>query len=179
MAPFSTVTASQDLLQKTLADKSIPIPDDIRGLGNRVKFEGKGEIVVPVPFHETESIAALKAVESLLAIAIAQKRFGAEAESVTSTIDCDHATLGLFLCYISSVNGYKKWDKESEQYLQDSDIHRAQSNLYRSLVSNIYKTKDGYYHLHGSLDSTPTLELLGLPGFQDQLDNYDEIVNTI
>jgi hypothetical protein len=85
-------------------------------------------------------------------------------------------------------------------------LFEAQSNIYRRLSSNvsqdkpiqngdvgqrliiqwliwlqIYKTKEPnvYYHTHGSLESTPTLQLLGLPGYNPKLTRYDEIVNHI
>jgi hypothetical protein len=53
---------------------------------------------------------------------------------------------------------------------------------YQRLIwFQIYKTKEpnGYYHTHGSLEPTPTLQLVGLPGYNSKLTRYDEIVNHI
>lgn len=45
----------------------------------------------------------------------------------------------------------------------------------------MYKTKDPnvYYHTHGSLEATPILEFLGLPGYKPELKDYDEICEVI
>ena len=45
----------------------------------------------------------------------------------------------------------------------------------------MYKTKDPdiYYHTHGSLEATPIFGLLGLPGFREDLNDYNEICKVI
>lgn len=45
----------------------------------------------------------------------------------------------------------------------------------------MYKTsEDGvYYHLHGGLEATPILEMIGLPGYQDDLTDYNAICQII
>jgi hypothetical protein len=41
----------------------------------------------------------------------------------------------------------------------------------------MYRTKEGkYYHIHGSLEATTTLNMIGLPGHRPDLDNYNEII---
>jgi hypothetical protein len=60
----------------------------------------------------------------------------------------------------------------------DTDIFAAQSNPYRRMAANMYQTKEGkYYHIHGSLEATTTLNMIGLPGHQPDLRDYDDIVN--
>lgn len=36
-----------------------------------------------------------------------------------------------------------------------------------------------YYHIHGSLEATTTLEMIGLPPFRDDLKTHDDIVSVI
>lgn len=45
----------------------------------------------------------------------------------------------------------------------------------------MYKTKDPniYYHTHGSLEATPILQFIGLPGYQKDLNDYDDICKVI
>lgn len=50
------------------------------------------------------------------------------------------------------------------------------TNTYRNSVSNMYKTKDGkYFHLHGSLNATPTFEFMGLPPYNEDISQEDAI----
>ena len=45
----------------------------------------------------------------------------------------------------------------------------------------MYKTKDPgvFYHTHGSLEATPIFGLLGLPGYREDLNDYNEICKVI
>ena len=59
----------------------------------------------------------------------------------------------------------------------DTDLLAAQSNMYRRMSANMYKTKEGkYYHIHGSLEATTTLNMIGLPGHRPDLTEYNDIV---
>jgi len=41
----------------------------------------------------------------------------------------------------------------------------------------MYQTKEGkYYHIHGSLEATTTLNMIGLPGHRPDLDDYFDII---
>lgn len=48
---------------------------------------------------------------------------------------------------------------------KDTDLNEAQSVLYRRLSANLYETAEQgrYYHVHGSLEASTTLGMLGLP----------------
>lgn len=45
----------------------------------------------------------------------------------------------------------------------------------------MYKTSIAgeYYHIHGSLEASTTLKMIGLPAFRDDLKTHDEIVSVI
>lgn len=64
---------------------------------------------------------------------------------------------------------------------KDTDLLAAQSNLYRRLSANLYATKNPgeYFHLHGSLEATTALNMIGLPGQDPDLTDYHEAIRTI
>lgn len=49
------------------------------------------------------------------------------------------------------------------------------------MSANLYKTKNPgeFYHIHGSLDASTTLMMIGLKPFRPDLEDHDAIVNTI
>lgn len=63
----------------------------------------------------------------------------------------------------------------------DTDLLSAQSIGYRRMSANLYKTKNPgeFYHIHGSLEATTTLNMIGLEGFRPDLTDYEEIIKVI
>ena len=63
----------------------------------------------------------------------------------------------------------------------DTDLLAAQSNGYRRMSANLYRTKNPgeFFHIHGSLEATTTLNMLGLDGHRPDLTDYEEIIKTI
>lgn len=49
------------------------------------------------------------------------------------------------------------------------------------MSANMYKTSipGEYYHIHGSLEATTTLKMIGLPPFREDLKTHDDIVSVI
>ena len=49
------------------------------------------------------------------------------------------------------------------------------------MSANLYETKDPgqFYHIHGSLEATKTLNMIGLDGFRPDLQAHNDIVATI
>jgi hypothetical protein len=58
---------------------------------------------------------------------------------------------------------------------------QAQSILYRRLSANLYQTKNPgeYFHLHGSLEATKALNMIGLEGQRPDLTDYHECIKII
>lgn len=58
---------------------------------------------------------------------------------------------------------------------------QAQSILYRRLSANLYETKNPgeYFHLHGSLEATTALNMVGLEGHRPDMTDYQECVDLI
>jgi phosphohistidine phosphatase SixA len=65
--------------------------------------------------------------------------------------------------------------------MPDTDLLQAQSNLYRRLSANLYETKHPgeYFHLHGSLEATTALNMIGLEGHRPDMTDYHESINLI
>lgn len=63
----------------------------------------------------------------------------------------------------------------------DTDLLAAQSNLYRRLSANLYETKSPgeYFHIHGSLEATVTLNMIGLPGHLSETPSYRDCIDLI
>jgi len=49
------------------------------------------------------------------------------------------------------------------------------------MSANLYETKDkgAYFHIHGSLEATQTLKMLGLEAFRTDLTNHNDIISVI
>jgi hypothetical protein len=58
---------------------------------------------------------------------------------------------------------------------------KAQSILYRRLSANLYETKNPgeYYHIHGSLEASTTLRMIGLEPYRPDLTDYRACLDTI
>ncbi|RAH86623.1 CoA-transferase family III [Aspergillus japonicus CBS 114.51] len=151
-------------------------------LGGKVIFTSRSDqIYYPTPFKVTETLAALKGVEGAMAAAIADLRFGAMPGGRGICLSLERATLFGFQALLAKVNGFTKSNPEIKEYLKDTDIHAAQSNIYRRQAANMYRTRNEneYFFLHGSLDPTKTLNMIGLPSHRPDLTEYDKIVDLI
>lgn len=49
------------------------------------------------------------------------------------------------------------------------------------MAANLYKTKNEgeFFHIHGSLEATTTLNMIGLDGHRPDLTDYEEIIKVI
>lgn len=65
--------------------------------------------------------------------------------------------------------------------LEDTDLLKAQSDPYRRMSANLYETKrqGEYYHIHGSLEASKTLGMIGLAPFRPDLETHEGIVSAI
>ena len=58
---------------------------------------------------------------------------------------------------------------------------QAQSILYRRLSANLYETQSPgeYFHLHGSLEATTALNMIGLEGHRSDMTDYHDAISLI
>ena len=133
----------------------------------------------PCPLKETEAVSALKAVEGGLAAAIWKLRSGIRPNRII--VDLEKATCFLFSAYIATIDGLHKGDPAVKGKLKDTDLLQAQSILYRRFAANLYATRNPgeYFHIHGSLEATSTLNMIGLEGHRPDITDYHDCINTI
>ncbi|KAF4459797.1 hypothetical protein FALBO_13440 [Fusarium albosuccineum] len=147
----------------------IALPPAVKDLRSQITFTSTRDApYFPIPFKETETSAALKAVEGAVACLLADLVEG-EPRSRQVTVDLEKTTAFLCQAYMAKVGG------------QDTDLLHAQSNPYRRMSANLYETKvpGEYYHIHGSLEASITLQMIGLEPFRPDLKAHDDIVNAI
>lgn len=150
---YSAILGARELFSDLIQDDTLPLSPEIRACAKSVKIHGsEEEPTIPTPWKETEAITAFKALEASVAIALGKLRFGIDQ---TGTIDSGHATTFLFMNYLSTIDGYGKWDPRSIARLKRelridysfypmltflaTDLFEAQSNIYRRLSSNVSK----------------------------------------
>ncbi|CAG7925858.1 unnamed protein product [Penicillium olsonii] len=158
------------------------LPPDVLANKDRVSFStSHNEIYFPIPFKETETLAALKGIEGSVAASIADLRFGAGAEPRGVQVSLEAATAFGCQAYMAKVDGLSKLDPNVKSKLKNTDLLAAQSNGYRRMSANLYKTKipGEFFHIHGSLEATKTLEMIGLQGHRPDLTDYEEIIKVI
>jgi hypothetical protein len=181
MENWSIKEHSEKLLTDLLTKSRLPLHPTVLDPANRATIVNDGDDPpIPCPFFATEGIVALKALEGTCASALAQVRF---AEPADASIDVFTALPSLFIHNVSEVEGLGLFTfgqpnagSTATRQLTKADLHQVFVNPYRHAVSGMYRSKDGrVVHLHGSLNSTPTLASLGLPPFIDGLQEAEAI----
>ncbi|KAJ5813398.1 uncharacterized protein N7503_000148 [Penicillium pulvis] len=182
-SPYSPVLETSRIFS-SLCDQSerLSLPEEVLANKDKVSFStSHNEIYFPIPFKETETLAALKGVEGSVAAALADLRFGATEQSRSVQVSLEAATAFGCQAYMAKIDGLSKLDPNVKSKLKDTDLLAAQSNGYRRMSANLYKTKNPgeFYHIHGSLEATTTLNMIGLEGHRPDLTDYEEIIKVI
>ncbi|KKK21770.1 hypothetical protein P175DRAFT_0501325 [Aspergillus ochraceoroseus IBT 24754] len=167
-----------------LCDKaeSLNLPAEVVSNQDAVSFySAHNQIYYPIPFKETETLAALKGVEGSVAAAIADLRYGQAAQKRNVKVSLERATAFGCQAYMAKVDGLSKLDPEVKKKLKDTDLLAAQSNGYRRMSANLYKTKNAgeFFHIHGSLEASTTLNMIGLEGHRPDLTDYEDVIKVI
>ncbi|KAJ3998086.1 CoA-transferase family III domain-containing protein [Lentinula boryana] len=168
MTSYSTVETSKQVLLSTF-EHNLPVLPEVWANVDCVEFTtDSAQPLIPIALKAHESFAALKALEGIIAVTLCKKRFG-DDKDIKALVNCNHAALFPAMSFLSTVDGIPKWDPEMKQKIKDTDLNQVYSNIYRRMLTNIYHTKDGrFYHLHASLDATPTFQALGLPSYDEE-----------
>jgi hypothetical protein len=154
--------ASRILREQLVADPALDLPQSIKEAAQKVHFDGgDGRPFVPTPFKMTESSAALNGLVSAAASAVAADRYGIDHQDVE--VNTDVATLFLESVSMPTIDGKPfTSNPQMRKELSKMDLH-DQASPIRRYATNIYETKDGrWYMLHGSMNATPTMEMLGV-----------------
>ncbi|KAF2972864.1 hypothetical protein GQX73_g817 [Xylaria multiplex] len=136
-------------------------------------------VCLPCPLRQQEACAGLKALEGCVVAAIAGLQRKERRRKIT--VNLERVTCFLMSAYITTLDGLDKSNPNISGRLPDTDLHGAQSILYRRLSAGLYETRNpgSFYHIHGSLDASTTLSMIGLPAFRDDLTDYYKIIKTI
>ncbi|KAL3418609.1 CoA-transferase family III [Phlyctema vagabunda] len=156
------------------------LPQNLADIRGNVKFESAFDrVYFPIPFKETETASALKGLEGSVAAALADLKTGKQSREIK--VNLEKATSFLFQAYLATIGGLGKLDKDVRSKLKDTDLLRAQSDPYRRMSANLYETKDPgqYYHIHGSLEASTTLNMIGLDSFRPDLQSHEDIIGAI
>ncbi|KAM5354671.1 hypothetical protein ACJ41O_001318 [Fusarium nematophilum] len=179
---YSSLEETQRILDYLLRQfDSTSLPPAVKDLRSSVKFTAARDApYFPIPFKETETGAALKAVEGAVASLLADLVEGGSRPRQI-TVNLEKTTAFLCQAYMAKVGGQGKLDPGVKSRLKDTDLLQAQSNPYRRMSANLYETKvpGEYYHIHGSLEASTTLGMIGLEPFRPDLQSHEDIVDAI
>lgn len=206
MSSYSPIAETKRIFDQLLKlfEGHLSLPIETKDKKDVVSFTGKlDKPYFPIPFKETETAAALKAIEGSVAALLADSKYGAESQRKI-TVDQEKTTAFLFQAYLARVGGLGKMDKEVRKLLKgkspeddpvsrqshmskppnaivDTDLLQAQSDPYRRMAANLYETAEPgeYYHIHGSLEASTTLGMLGLPSHNADIDTQDKATEYI
>ncbi|KAF2125812.1 alpha-methylacyl-CoA racemase [Dothidotthia symphoricarpi CBS 119687] len=178
---YTLLDGARSALEQLLVKAKEHLPTECLSHVAKVGFStaNTGSPYFPSPLKQTEAISALKAVESGIASAIADLSDGPKTRDIN--VDMERATAFLFSTYLATVGGLDKSNPKVKKLLKDTDLLQAQSILYRRLSANLYETKNPgeYFHLHGSLEATKALNMIGLEGHRPDLTEYHECIKII
>lgn len=89
--------------------EELNLPKRYKALAKNAKFTSeKDTIYFPIPFKETETTSALKAVEALVATSLANLKYGESSRKIE--INLEQTTCFLFQTYLSTIDGLGKYD---------------------------------------------------------------------
>ncbi|KAB5558590.1 CoA-transferase family III [Coniochaeta sp. 2T2.1] len=181
--PYSVIDGANVALDSLILSIHGQLPDEIVDYAKNVMFTSPAPcgaaLQFPCPLREQEATAVIKALEACVVAAIADLRYGAKPRPIY--VEMEKIACFLMSAYLTTIDGLGKGDVRVREKIPDTDLNQAQSNVYRRLSANLYETKDKgrYYHIHGSLDATTTLKMLGLPAFRPDLTDYRQCIETI
>lgn len=181
---YSVVGGAYAALQGLASACKAELPREVDDYIDHVMFSNKSPsgdtICFPCPLKEQEAGLALKAVEGCAAAALADLRFGKQQGRIVN-VNLERITCFLMSAYVTTLDGMDKGHAKIKYRLPDTDLNKAQSVLYRRLAANLYETRNAgeYYHIHGSLEASTTLRMLGLPPFLPGVTDYRQCIDTI
>lgn len=122
MVSYSSVEETKEifeLLFSLFLNDSNSLPEEILDLKGNVRFKAHRDFpYFPAPFKETETTAALKAIEGCLASALIDLREGGQRKNRKVTIDLEKATAFLFQAYLATVGELGKLDPNVKTMLK-------------------------------------------------------------
>ena len=120
---YSPKAEARRILNMILQFKEeLHLPEDVTSKLKNLEFTTeKNQVYFPIPFKETETTAALKAIEGLVASCIADLRFGKTQRQIE--INLEQTTCFLFQTYLSTIDGLGKYSPGVKSKLKGKDNH--------------------------------------------------------
>lgn len=116
-------TRIYESLLKLFEDDSVTFPEPIRSKKGMVKFTGSHDKpYFPIPFKETETTAALKAIEGSVAALLADEKEGKQDRRIE--VNQEKTTAFLFQAYLARIGGLGKLDKDVRKLLKGKYCER-------------------------------------------------------
>ncbi|KIW95863.1 uncharacterized protein Z519_02927 [Cladophialophora bantiana CBS 173.52] len=164
--------AKRILIDHLIRNVDFAMPAVVSEEASRVIFTPDTEPFMPTPMKMTESVSALWACIGLFANTICRERYNTPKPG-SIEVDVYSATLMLFSLMLFQLGG--SGFEDGEMTARTAHIDKGMiRETYRGLATNIYKTADGrYFQLHGSLNTTPVLDMLDLPQHRFDLQGSD------
>ncbi|TLD31407.1 hypothetical protein PspLS_01747 [Pyricularia sp. CBS 133598] len=177
--PYSIRQEADRIFRNTLLkDQRLGLPEKVATASERTSFDANAidTVYLPVPWKFAETSAALWALAATYGNAIAKERFGVDQDVVVNT---DVASLFLLSALLARVNGKTFQDSDIGARVSKYDLGSS-SDVYRRLCTNVYKTKDGrFFHLHGSMNATKSLAMIGLPPTNPALNTPELVIKAL
>ena len=120
----------------------LSLPSNLQELAKNVEFTSdKDAVYLPIPFKETETGAALKGVEALVASSLASLKYGEKNRKIT--IDLELATCFLFQTYLSTIDGLGKYDAGVKAKLKGKWLVHVLVNFSLTNLSARHRSSKG------------------------------------
>lgn len=119
-SPYSPVLETSRIFSH-LCEQSDPLnlPPEVVANKDSVSFSSShNEIYFPIPFKETETLAALKGVEGSVAAALADLRFGPGSQPRGVQVNLEAATAFGCQAYMAKIDGLSKLDPKVKSRLK-------------------------------------------------------------
>jgi hypothetical protein len=119
----------------------IGLPTEARTLAKNVVFKAeRDQPIFPIPFKETETTAALKAIEGSVASLLAATQENTDSNRQV-TVSLEKTTAFLFQAYLATVGGLGKLDKSVRSLLKGKQANEAAKRANKELVLMIMDGK--------------------------------------
>lgn len=186
---YSVPTEARKVFRNGIFDNPLitpSLPADYEQYAAPVEFTGSDDPSIPIKWRFAESASALKGLEATYINALVHKKFGRPPQKVV--VDTDHAQLLIMSTLLWTIDpdgkpitlasfGNPEAMKRFTTMFKHTDIYGMQTGLHRTNATNIYRTRDGrFFHTHGSLNPSPTLDMLGLPHHDESPKTQDEAI---
>ena len=188
---WNLINESHKLLQTGILNNPLiapSLPKNAATFASQITFTGHTQPAIPIPWRFAESVATLKALESIMISGLLEAKYNVPSQKVE--INIDHAHLYVMSAMLTTVviDGVPAkpfaTDPAVAKFFPSGDIHRAGGSPHRTCATNIYRTKDDrFFHLHGSMNPSIIMSAIGMPedlpgDFETAALRYQEKIRT-